>query len=502
MMVPLRVLSRGRRLFPVAVLLPGVVLGQIAALGGYTLLGIVIFGAFMCLPARALFRPCAYGVMLGGVSAYLQLPAPLPDALVGEQALIVEIDDDLRHPRVGEVRLSLRVLGLINDSGAPNPGAAEYLRLSCRAIDLPWRQISLASRGSVVMIRAVLSPLAPELLSYDGMLRRHGYAGQCRVLYASTPIDERRSQFQQQREKIFSLVEQLLGEGERSGLLLSMVFGVRDVLGENTERAFKRTGLAHLLVVSGYQVTLVYYVLRALLWRLLLVSRRFASCGLLPTASSALALLGALGYVALVGVDGPSLRAAIAALAAVIASTLERGGGLIGTTLLAFLFMCVLTPGCFLEAGPQLTFAALLGIALGASSPALSRASRYLVTYTLASVCTAIPLVCWFGDLSLISFVLNPILAPILSVLSCQGTLLALTAYLLGVDSGARLLHGVANLLEVARDHIRVIAEWPGILLHLDGEARFVAVVCLSGVVLSVSWKRLQRSALWLAVAR
>jgi len=502
MLVPIRVFARGRRLYPVFILLPGLVLGQVLALADYLLLGGALVATILLLPAPALLRPSAFGMLLGGVAVMVQLPPPLPEALVGEHSLIVEIDDDLRHPRVGEVRLSVRIVQSLRDSTTLVRQQIEGLRLSCRAVDLPWRHISLASRGSVIVIRALVMPLAPSVLSYDGMLQRHGYSGSCRLLYASAPIDERRSYWQQLRQRLFSLIQDLLGEGERSGLLLSMALGVRDVLGDNTERAFKRTGLAHLLVVSGYQVTLVYYVLRLLLWRMLLVSRRFASCGLLPPASSAIALLGAIGYVALVGTDGPSLRAALAVLAAVIAAALERGGGLIGTSFLALLLMCVLSPGCFLEAGPQLTFAALLGISLGASSPVLHTLSRYLMICTLASLCTAIPLLCWFGDLSLVSFVLNPLLAPLISVLSCQGTLLALSAHGIGIDPNAILLRGVANLLEVARDGICMIAGWPGILLHLDGVPRVLAVAGLTGIVLVVIWKRLKQSALWMAVAK
>jgi predicted membrane metal-binding protein len=100
-------------------------------------------------------------------------------------------------------------------------------------------------------------------------------------------------------------------EDERGvSLLLSMALGYRDVLSPSVEQAFSSLGLTHLLVVSGYQVSMVFGFVMAI------------AVMLVPRASvfrywregcTAIGLMVASVYVVLIGAEMSAARALIAA---------------------------------------------------------------------------------------------------------------------------------------------------------------------------------------------
>lgn len=154
------------------------------------------------------------------------------------------------------------------------------------------------------------------------------------------------------------LKQRLVGVWEGSlparyqGLLAAMVFGDDTLLDEDVERAFRRTGQAHLLSVSGLHVGFA----AGWLWYL---GSRFSRGRLV---SYALGILAAWGYAFLAGGSPPVVRAATTLSLYLAAAALGRDRDrLAGACCAAFLQLWA-NPSLLFDISFQLSYGALFGI--------------------------------------------------------------------------------------------------------------------------------------------
>jgi competence protein ComEC len=184
------------------------------------------------------------------------------------------------------------------------------------------------------------------------------------------------------------------------------------LLGDTSEippawkRGLRRSGLAHLLAVSGFNLSL----LAGIVWLL---------CGGLDRrARLALVAAAVIGYVLLVGPLPAVLRAALMSLLLVAALLGERPPAASNALALAVLFLVAHSPRLVGDVGFQLTVAATAGLVLlteplAARWTALSPAvARPLAATAAAQLCTlpwALPA---FHQVSLLSPLLNVLCVP------------------------------------------------------------------------------------------
>ncbi|WP_152998699.1 ComEC/Rec2 family competence protein, partial [Sphingopyxis sp. H115] len=113
-------------------------------------------------------------------------------------------------------------------------------------------------------------------------------------------------------------------DGSAGGIAAALVTGDRGAISDADAEAMRRSGLAHLLSISGLHVTAVVGFAMLLTLRLLALSRRLALAGyVLPLAAAAGALAGG-GYTLLAGAEVPTLRSFIAALLVLVAFLMGR----------------------------------------------------------------------------------------------------------------------------------------------------------------------------------
>jgi competence protein ComEC len=165
-----------------------------------------------------------------------------------------------------------------------------------------------------------------------------------------------------------SRAEAALGRGTdpaRAALLRGFVLGQDDLIDPKTVEEFRRSGLSHLLAVSGQNVVL----LALLAWPLLaLLGLRLRSRLIVTLALIAI-------YVPVAGA-GPSIqRAGVMGAAGVLAALASRPSSRAYVLLLATAVTLVLNPRASGDAGWQLSFAAVVGIMLWAR-PLRSRLLR------------------------------------------------------------------------------------------------------------------------------
>lgn len=432
-------------------------------------------------------RKAALGVLTGALSGVLAMIALLPEVGIlaaGERTFRARVDAEPRRGAPGALRLSLTIADPLDVAlGA----TAAPVRVMAHGIDLPWRNAGTLERGDLLWVQMRCVPLPPSVnpLSADARMRRDGYSASCRLMYASRREPGGADFVARLRAAIASLVISTAGDSERGRLILSMAFGFRDLLSQRTEQAFRKTGLSHLLVVSGYQVSMMFFVLYVLAERAIGGVWGRLRGPPLPVSipASAIGLLGGLGFVALTGGESASIRAGWAILFFVIAKALERGNGMFRGVLFSLLGVSILWPVALADPGIGLTFAALCGIAIG-SSFASSALGKYVAVCAVTSLATSIVSLAWFSTFSLSGFLLNPLLAPLLSVLSVYGGVIGVLGVLSHVDGSGLILQGVGNLLLLVRDLLLVVAGYDRLFLEASGVIKYA----LLGGLLGIMW--------------
>ncbi|WP_282947863.1 ComEC/Rec2 family competence protein [Sphingopyxis sp. Geo24] len=162
-------------------------------------------------------------------------------------------------------------------------------------------------------------------------------------------------------------------EGSPGGIAAALVTGDRGAISAEDEEAMRRSGLAHLLSISGLHVTAVIGFAMLFARRLFALSPRLALGGyVLPVAAAAGALAGA-GYTWLAGAEVPTLRSLIAALLVLVALLMGREALTLRLVAAGALIVLVWRPESLVGPSFQLSFAAVTAIVVLHESPAMQR---------------------------------------------------------------------------------------------------------------------------------
>lgn len=222
-------------------------------------------------------------------------------------------------------------------------------------------------------------------------------------------------------------------------------------------RRWARSGLVHLLSVSGVHVAIIAAAL-LMLGSALRMSQRNATI---------FALLVTTAYVVILGLPPPAVRAAVMFGSVLLAKLRQRPASEWSVLLLGALLPVLVDPAAPLDLGWQLS---VLGVAALAASGRLVRRlhwqgggrvkvlRREFVASVVASVASA-PILAWyFGTISLIAPVANLLAAPLVTVL--QPTLFLALLCAPNVEV-ARFVAGAAHPALVMLDGIAATAAAP-----------------------------------------
>lgn len=236
------------------------------------------------------------------------------------------------------------------------------------------------------------------------------------------------------------------GTDDPSALVAGLVYGVQSGISPAAITDMRRSGLAHLLAVSGGNVALLVTLMLLLVW-LAGGSRR---TGLL------ISIVAIAVYAAIVGASPSVGRAAMAGVAACVAWLSSRPRDAWRALALGFAILAMLNPRTVYDPGFQLSFAAVAAIllvalrwqrALAGTPVPRALAAGFAVT-AAATVATA-PISWWhFGRASLIGAV--------------PANLVAMPAVplVLWLGLGASLIYPLAPALGVALAELARVPAW------------------------------------------
>jgi competence protein ComEC len=297
------------------------------------------------------------------------------------------------------------------------------------------------------------------------------------------------------KERTRAAVNRLL-PGPEAALLNGMLLGEERDLAPALVRAFRQTSTSHILVISGYQITLIAGVLvRA---GQPLVGRR---------AAGWLALLGILLYTLLVGAGASVLRAGVMGGLLIIAATLIGRPTFAPASLFsAALLMTAARPFILWDIGFQLSFAATLGIMLyqqplsdhllGGPTPgpplaAVARPFAEALVVTIAAQVFTLPLLIgYFQTISPAALATNLLVVPAQPAIMLVGGVAALVA-LLAPPLGQIIAYAAWPFLAYMTAVVELFARLPHATVPVN--APTALVVLLIGAILGLTWLVAQR---------
>ncbi|MBW2645378.1 MAG: DNA internalization-related competence protein ComEC/Rec2 [Deltaproteobacteria bacterium] len=214
------------------------------------------------------------------------------------------------------------------------------------------------------------------------------------------------------------------------GILKALLLGDRSGISSDLREHFNRTGLGHLLAISGLHIGMVaaffFFLFRILLSR----SERLLLAGTVSKWGAGLTILPVLFYGLLVGMSPSTQRAVIMALVFLIAIILEKEHHPINTLAVAAFIILLIAPTSLFDISFQLSFIAVFSILCGLRSlpwkvaPSDSRSSLLLkklgtfVAVSFFAIMGTLPLVLYyFNQVSLVGLLSNCIAVPIVGFL-------------------------------------------------------------------------------------
>ncbi|RYD98521.1 MAG: ComEC/Rec2 family competence protein, partial [Sphingomonadales bacterium] len=161
--------------------------------------------------------------------------------------------------------------------------------------------------------------------------------------------------------------------GSAGGIASALATGDRGAITDADSEAMQRSGLAHLLSVSGLHVTAVTAAAMLLVLRLLSLSPMLALRWRLPLIAAGAGALAAIGYTLLTGADVPTVRSCVASLLVLLALSVGREALTLRLVAAGALIVLLLWPESLSGPSFQLSFAAVTVIVALHESPRMRR---------------------------------------------------------------------------------------------------------------------------------
>jgi len=258
------------------------------------------------------------------------------------------------------------------------------------------------------------------------------------------------------KHKFMRKIELFLPEPS-AGLGEGLLLGVKQALGDELEQTFRRTGIIHIVVLSGYNIMIVVYFI-LYLCRSFLGRRASAFFGILAIAV----------FAVLVGLGATVVRASIMAALLLIVGLTGRVYLALNGLLLAGVLMLLWNPYLLaFDVGFQLSFLATLGLILLTSHfeerlqwmPSAFKLREFLVA-TLVTQLFVLPLLLYqIGEFSIVAIVVNMLALPMVAPAMFLTFMTGVTAFI-----SPTFALPIAYVSHLSLAYIIGVAKWFGAL--------------------------------------
>jgi competence protein ComEC len=400
----------------------------------------------------------------------------------------------------GIVRLRLDVTDLTLLEGSTSTGNAIPVQGSVLANVAPG---SAWSYGDVLVLTGLLvTPAAEQDSTYRDYLARQGILSTMELpqvvrikTEAGSPLMAAVYHFQQYA---YQIDNQLFPQPE-AALLNGILLGLDQDLPQSLSDAFKATGTAHIIAISGFNIAILAGIFAGLFTRL--VKRRWAPL---------LAIFGIAAYTLLVGATPSVIRAAIMGSLSLIGAQLGRRQSGINSLAFTAAIMCVLDPWLPWDASFQLSFGATLGLVLFAdplqngfirlaesrlSSEVARRIAEPVGEYflfTLAAQIATLPvMIADFQRVSISAVLANPLALPPQPLVMILGGI-ALIGGMVYLPLGKLLALFAWPLVAYTNRVVELLAGLPhGVMVLGQASPAIIGITYLIFIGVTLGWNRL-----------
>lgn len=267
-----------------------------------------------------------------------------------------------------------------------------------------------------------------------------------------------------------------LGDRRATGIAVALLTGERQGISDATAETLRRSGLAHLLAISGLHVGLVaglvFFAVRAILaaWEAVALTQPIKKWAALA------ALAAALGYTLMVGATVPTQRAFVMTALVLVAICLDRTALSLRLVAWAAAAVLILVPESALGPSFQMSFAAVLALVATyeAMAPAWSRwrqgggairrfglyIAGVAVTSLIAGTATAPFALYHFQHVAAYGLAANMLAVPLMAfwIMPWGLAAFALAPFGLAALALAPMAWGIDGMVAIAE----TVAGWPG----------------------------------------
>lgn len=440
---------------------------------------------------------CLVAIVIASWRAEVRLHDALPEAWQDRDIVVVGVVDDLPYASPRGTRFAFAVEEVIT-GGAQVPrrislGWYAGERGSQAVNDVPRIRPGERWRLTVRLRRphGNVNPNGFDLEAWllENELRATGYvrtdAGNVRV----SPFAARATDWvQRARENVRDRILAALPDAAYSGVIVALAIGEQRAIPESQWLVFNRTGITHLISISGLHVTVFAALAAAFAHR---VARRSARLTARIPAHRVAALCGAIAafaYVLLAGAQIPALRTLFMLTVAAIGLWLARPGTSRIVWLWALVAVLALDPWAGLTPGFWLSFGAVALLLYSgtcrlrsSSASLLESQRRALRTAAHAQAVVTVGLVpmtlAVFQQVSLIAPLANAIAIPVVTFVVVP---VALGAIVIPFDFPWQIAHAVFAALMVP---LQWLAHLPGTTWQQHAPPQWTLAVATIGVL-------------------
>jgi competence protein ComEC len=326
------------------------------------------------------------------------------------------------------------------------------------------------------------------------------------VRLRDTPLATFETAIARLRYRLRSAMRAHLGNADYSGVIVALALGDQSGIGGEQWRLFSRTGITHLVAISGLHIgliaglagTFMNMLWRRLRWRGIVVGERVPA----QIAAAVVALGAAWGYCLLAGWGIPARRTffTLLVMAAAVIFRLPLSGSRV--LVMAGAFVTIIDPWAPVSRGFWLSFAAVAWLAqLGRAtprrweSPDVSRRSIRLrrvvnglrLQWSLTAALTP-PLAYLVNTVSLGSPFANVVAIPVVGMIVTPAALLgaALSTVPGCGAAAAALLHAANAVFTVLLVPVRWLATASWASVNVAAAPEWLLVLAMAGVVVAV----------------
>jgi len=333
-------------------------LGASYAWGGVICLGAGVAALGWGWPGRRTGRAMAgFGIALALGCATIWLRAIWVAAPVLERPQMVDIAGKIERVETlaakGDLRLTI---------ATTTPGLPPRVRVSTPQDEAPK---GLAA-GSIIALKARLAPPPPMALPGTHDFARaawfRGIGGVGRTVGTVTVVEARTpTGLDAMRTRLDQHIRTQL-PGSSGSIATALATGDQNAVSKEDAEAMRRSGLTHLLSVSGLHIAAVVGAAMLLTLRLLALSPALANRVNLVLVAAGVGALAGVGYTLLTGMQVPTVRSCIAALLVLAGIALGRDALSLRLVAVGALIVLVVKPESLAGASFQLSFAAVTAI--------------------------------------------------------------------------------------------------------------------------------------------